>query len=303
MKKKLLFLLTILLVIITTGAVMGYSKYNTERITALKKQNIDDTNNKLQITEDKVELSKEDIINKATEYQIEIEKDKQKYDITKYNVKNIESKVTLQKNGSKDRIEAVVDNGKSVININANTGDLLCYKLKDADPEPVTKNEDEINNIAHNIFAVLGIHADYEIYYLEKFDDEIWRAGFAKKYGNDYNPGQTVRFSFSPESKEIITLNINDIPFDDNIINISQNEAYEIAKEYMNKFNATSMECDLKIIQPNYFWDKNGNKYAKVDSMRRTYVFTCNNESKNIIYVDATTGEITGGDMILGGGQ
>ena len=282
---------------------MGYSKYDTERTTALKKQNIDETSDKLQINEDKVALSKEDIINKAIEYQSEIEIGKQKYDITKYNEKNIESKVTLQKNGSKDRVEAVVDNGKSVININANTGDLLCYKLKDTNLEVVEKNEEEINNIAREIFAELGIHPDYEIYYLEKFDDEIWRAGFAKKYGNDYNPGQTVRFSFSPESKEVITLNINDIPFDDNIININQDEAYEIASKYMNKFNATSMECDVKIIQPNYFWDKDGNKYAKVDNMRRTYVFTCNNESKNIIYVDATTGEITGGDMILGGGQ
>ena len=143
-----------------------------------------------------------------------------------------------------------------------------------------------------------------EFMYVEKFDEEIWRACFAKKYNGMINEGESVKFSFCPKTNEIVTLAINRTKYANNTVEISKDTATKIAEKYLNKSTATDMDIDLEIVRPNYFYNElNGDEsiYVKIGETRQAYVAKFNNESASTLYIDATTGEIIGGDMILGG--
>ena len=64
------------------------------------------------------------------------------------------------------------------------------------------------------------------------------------------------------------------------------------------------MTIELDIVRPNYFYSElNGDDsiYVKIPETRKAYVARFNNEAESEVYIDATTGEVIGGNMILGG--
>ena len=140
--------------------------------------------------------------------------------------------------------------------------------------------------------------------YTTQFDEEIWRASFVKKYDELINPEENVKFSFAPQTKEIVTLAVNSINYDNNEVLISKEEAEKIAQNYLAQSTADKMTMEIGIVRPNYFFEKKlnpGKLYKKVNYTRKAYIFTFNNVSKSKIYIDCTTGEVIGGDIIMGG--
>ena len=139
---------------------------------------------------------------------------------------------------------------------------------------------------------------------IETYDDEVWRAEFTKKYGDKYCAGESVKFSFAPESNEIVTLAINNIKYANNETKITEEQASNIAEKYLDKSSADNMTITKEIIRPNFFYKQlegDSNIYANIEQYRNAYVFTFDNEAQSQVYIDCSTGEVLGGNMKLGG--
>lgn len=208
-------------------------------------------------------------------------------------------------NNEKDStVESVLTFDDDIYCLNAENGDLIHYVQKNPSLTPTKLNEEQIKEIGLELYDSLKDtlnNKEYTYTELENYDDEIWTIRFYKYYNNLINYGEAVKISFSPESKEIVSLVILDTPFANNSIEISQETAFNIAKKYMKKTKATDMTSEIKIVTPNYFWYSNIADYKNIQTSRLAYVFTCNNDANAEIYVDCTTGEVIGGDMTVGG--
>ena len=202
--------------------------------------------------------------------------------------------------------EVVITNNESIITLNAETKELISYINQKTSFPKNQLSKEQIRDRAIKLFDNLGTYNinDYKLIYLEQFDDEIWRVGFAKKYDDLINIGEQIRFSFAPQSNEILTLGISNIKYDNNEIKISEKEAIGIAKSYLAKSVATDMKVYVDIVRPNGFLINNFREneiYVELQQMRKVYVCEFNNEDKTKIYIDCTTGTVLGGDKILGG--
>ena len=216
-----------------------------------------------------------------------IDKNKSSSILTKEKVSNLGNtyeKITTNDNFNKDFIMQKVNNYKTLIDSTSSSKKISNYA---------------INENAYTINDMLT--KDYTYTELEQYDNEIWTIRFNKYYNNLINQGEAVKISFSPESREIVSIVIIDNPFENNSIEISQEDAFKIAKKYMGKTSSTDMKVEIKIIRPNYFWYKDLATYKNIQKSRLAYVFTCNDEANVEIYVDCTTGEVIGGNMIVGG--
>lgn len=202
--------------------------------------------------------------------------------------------------------EVMISNNDATIKIDNQTGDLITYinnkekfTVNSLDDTAVKEKAIKIFNNLNNIYK-----NNYELIYLEKFDDEIWRVGFAKKYNNLVNKSENIKFSFCPETEEIVTLVINNTEFDNNEIVLTENDARNIAQPYLNKSIANNMNIKIEIVKPNYFYaekSKDDSIYTNINRTRRAYVCTFDNEAESKVYIDCTTGEIIGGDINVGG--
>lgn len=226
--------------------------------------------------------------------------------ISKEQMLTSDSTIKYYNNALEHKIEKVIANENTILKLDAENGELLSYINKKNDFEKCFDNEETVKLKAVTTFNSLNIDdkSNYELYYVEQFDDEIWRASFVKKYGEKINAGESINFSFSPVSEEILTLSINKKKYENNEIVITENEARKVAQKYLNKSVATEMKLSLEIVMPNYFLknlEGDDTLYTEIQTSRNAYVATFNNAAKSQIYIDATTGEIIGGNMMLGG--
>lgn len=229
--------------------------------------------------------------------------------LTKYKLDgNVDNyKIKYQKNNIDSREEMIIETKDNIITLNSETNEFISYVSK---KDMFLKNEfseEETKNIANGIFSDLNICnvEDYKLVFFEKFDEDIWMVGYAKKYKDLVNIGEQIRFSFAPQTREIVTLAVNNVKYDDNEINISETMARNIAKKLLNKSVATDItNIYIDIVRPNELLDtklREGEAYAKKQYMRKAYICEFNNEAKTKIYVDCETGEILGGTITLGG--
>lgn len=205
-----------------------------------------------------------------------------------------------------NRIEKVMSDSNTILKMDAQTGEFISYINNKTEFETCFDDEKVVKEKAINIFNKLNIDSkdSYELNYVEQFDDEIWRASFVKSYGEYINKGESVNFSFSPQNNEIVTLAINKIIYENNEIVINREDAIKIAEKYLEKSVATEMEIYMDIVHPNYFLQNlkgDASLYKNIPIERLAYVAKFNNEASSEIYIDATTGEVIGGNMRLGG--
>lgn len=213
-------------------------------------------------------------------------------------------KIDFQRDELMGKTECVYEFSDFFIALDANNGNLIYYTEKSPKLKPCEINKEEIEKMSKEIFEQLDLDSStkMQLTSVSEFTEEIWTAKFDKYYGELVNPGESIRISFSPQNKHIVNMVILNYTYENNEILISKDKAYEIAKEYMKKTSAKDMTVDIKIVQPNYYWYENTNEvYKPYYKLRKAYVFTCNNDAKVEIYVDCTTGEVIGGNSIIGG--
>lgn len=303
MKKRtfvilLLILITILLI---STVVFATAKDNSEQnkiLTGKKISSISKTYEEINASAVRTNETN-DIFDIANEYLENI-------NATALTFSNETSIVKKFNNALESRQETVISNNESILKINSENGDLVSYVSNKTEFAINKLSEDKIKEKAIKIFNSLDKidKVNYEMVYLEKFDDEIWRVGFAKKYDDKINQLESVKFSFCPQTEEIVTLAVNKVEYDGNEVTVSLEEARNIANSYLEKSVADNMEINIEIIRPNYFYEEaldDDSVYANICRMRKAYVCVFNNEAKSTVYVDCTTGEVIGGSMILGG--
>lgn len=288
MKKKFIIisvcLCIILTYIFTTIVITSNANHNKKILTGEKINSIDEVYKELNNFKTTRGTEKYNI-SLISELNDEIVNDSN-YDSIKYYQRGLDS-----------RIEAVIKKDGAKISFNHETGEFLSYNAKeDMKYLETTLNEDQIRKIAIELYQQLSIKEDnYEIIELSEFDTEIWRAVFAKKYDDLINRGESITISFAPETKQIVTIHKNNIKFANNSIEISEENARKIANNYNLK--NVDMSCSIDIVRPNYFFETDDYLYKKINTYRKAYVFTLNDDNITRIYVDCTTGELIGGDM------
>lgn len=315
MKNKI-FLVSIigLLFIIVIFSSIGVSAYiqQNDNFASAKTSFANSTLNVVSVDKIYTKLDTSDI------EKLKINTEKKAISVANNYLKNMTSKLTkisgdeefqikYSHSGLMLRNEVTLDNSKYSMTLNADTGELINYSKHISDFPKCTLSEYQIKTIAQELFeqADLCDAQAYEMVYLEEYDEGIWRAGFIKKYGDLLNYGESVKFHFIPETREIWILGINNIEYANNEVLVSEATVRNIANKYLEKSVATDMKIYLDIVRPNELFSSNELRKDKVYSfgqvMRKAYVCEFNNDAKTQLYIDCTTGQLIGGDAILGG--
>lgn len=289
MKKKIKMLLLVLLTIMLSLTVVF--AINNKKLDIISK---DDTIS-IENGYEKKELYKNSIeIENIKIYLNEI-------NVSHNNFENIKSYEVKDKINDLELIE--YSNDDFILSVNKKTNELSSYINNKTSFPKCNLSKKEVESKAIELFSTFKIKdkKDYILNYVTKFDDEIWRANFVKSYDGLKNPGEAINISFAPTTNEIITLAIIKNEYNNNEIKISEEDALKIAQKYINRSITPKVkEVKIDIVKPNQMFKKvvKNKMYKHINKMRKAYVIILENDSK--IYVDVTTGEILGGDCMLG---
>lgn len=305
MNRKFLIISACVILVLAIGTSIVLANFNSkENKVAISKDiiDIDDSYVKLN-TDNSNEKSlsatrNENCIQSANNYLTT-------FNLTNKRINANDSKIEIYQNNLENRTELVISNSDMIMKLNNETGKLISFINNKTVFEENTLSNENIRAKAFQILQTVTDSEDYELIMLEPFDEEIYRAKFAKKYGDYINVGELISFSFAPQTSEIVTFAQKDIPFANNQIKINQEEARRIAEKYLENSTATEIESvTLKIVQPNHELKEalsSGKVYRNAPQTRLAYVFTFNNSAQTQLYVDCSTGETIGADKILGG--
>ena len=154
-----------------------------------------------------------------------------------------------------------------------------------------TSSKSDAESFIISKYSELNLPEDYDLVYLEKFDDFTWEANFQKKYGDVYNMYESVKVFFIPEKEEIVALTVFDEPFTKEFkTSITSSEAKETVTEELN-LDSNIVSEELTIIKGNDFFENNSD-----EALYKAWILTT--EDNEYIYVDASNGNIIGGDCI-----
>lgn len=275
-------------------------------------------------------ITKEEAINSAKEeikrYGLELQDE----DITK---------TEIEKAPNYDEITYRVETSNLRIFIDAKTGKLRSFDIDDGysleEIEKLTASREEIIKVGEEKLKEYGFGDEYKLSYISCniADNEekayLWYLWFSKEYDGLFNSQETVNMTIIPKVNNVISLNINDEPFDNNPVEISMGEAVNIAKEKDKIVNTENYifkeykaELAIKTINPEVYLKENGltngnenikledgsvfsyNTYKMNGRARKVYVVEISYENRPFgqtrkYYVDTTTAEVIGGEDIF----
>ena len=289
----IIFLMTVLL---TTGVVYATS-YCINNIWKEPKE---------YVYEEEKKVKEEDLENSITEEEAKniglkvLEK-------MNINIGNIEN-CYLNKSPGLNRIEWVIETDKDIeIRINAKNGEIYSFSNNALlNSNIISKvSENDAIEIAKEIYNKLSYEKNYMLSYITSLDNGKWQADFCIIYGEVFNPYQCVRITFIPKTKELIMLNIFDYDFENNPYQISEEQAITIVKNRYGEGNIQTISAKKDIQKMNAIIYQKENpsqtgEYMTEDIVRNVWNIEVTEKKNGYIeqfYVDATTGEIIGGDQ------
>lgn len=309
MNKKILIISSgaIFLIVLISSIVFANSinkiSQETKELNLKDTVNIDDTYIKLDTKSTKSENSM-DKVNETTKIQV-ADKYLETFKLTNKKINTANTTVEIYKNNLNNITEAVIYNSDMIVTLNNDTGELISYINNKNSFDKNTLSKSSVKTKAFEILKNIDGSNEYELISLEQFDEEIYQAKFAKKYGKYINIGELISFSFAPQTSEIVTFAQKSVPFANNEIKLSEEDARKIAQNYLEKSTATEiLSISLEVVQPNYALNEaleNGKLYKTPNQTRLAYVCNFNNSAQTKIYIDCTTGEAIGADLLLGG--
>ena len=306
MNKKTIFLIFITLMFIIICSSFVFAKYYVAETQLLNNKdivNINDIYEKVDLNNMKGDnnskiLNKKDYVDLGNSYLTNLKLTDKKINEESY-------KIEVYNNNLLDMKEVILYDDNIKITLDAETNKIVSFVSNKIDFPKNLLSKEQVEPIAMSMLNNFRDEGEYTLISLNEFDDEIYQAKFAKKYGEYINIGELISFSFSPQTKEILTFAKKNMTFANNEIKLSKEEAELIAKNFLNKSVATDIESmSIEIVMPNNTLKQplsDGNLYKSAKQTRLAYVITLNNDNKNKIYIDCTTGEIIGSEIILGG--
>lgn len=226
------------------------------------------------------------------------------FKLTDKKINITDAKIEVYRNNLDNITETVISNSDMIVTLNNDTGKLISYINNKTNFEKNTLSKASVQAKAFEILMNIDNSNDYELISLEPFDEEIYRAKFAKKYGKYVNPGELISFSFAPQTSEIVTFAQKSVPFADNEIKLNEEDARKIAEEFLEKLDADDVSLSLKIVVPNSGLEpvlEEGKVYKNAVQTYLAYICKFNNSYASEIYIDCSTGEIIGTNGLLGG--
>lgn len=302
MNKKIIIISSciILLLIIMSSLVLATLTNDESEINLKNTISIDDSYVKVNTTNSRSlnAVNTANSIQKADTYLTT-------FKLTDKKIDTANATVSVYQNNLDSITETVISDENMIVKLNSETGELISYISNETEFEKNTLSEKEIEAKALEILKNIANPNEYELVLLEQFDDEIYRVQFAKKYDERVNVGELISFSFAPQTSEIVTFAQKSVPFANNQVALTEENARQLAEEYLDESTATAISSvSLEIVHPNSGLEtalKNKQIYVKANQTRLAYVFTFNNSAQTKIYIDCTTGEAIGMDKTLGG--
>lgn len=193
---------------------------------------------------------------------------------------NLKSKVVYDELQSKSIYE--IENSKYFIDMDTNNNLVGIHsKAISATMEASNFTYDMARDYITQKYELLNLPADYELNYLEKYDDLIWQANFEKNYNGVYNKYESVKVYFIPDSNEIVALGVfRDAPTTSDV-QISEEMAIQTAsKDNQAEIVSTTLGME------------------KADDNKIHSAYTITYSDNNIVFVDAESNQIIGGDTI-----
>ena len=211
---------------------------------------------------------------------VSIEKSTSLLNLLGSDTENLKTKVVYDELKNKDIYR--IENSKYFIDMDTNNKLVGIHALKlSTNLQESSFSQEEATDYIMAKYNELNLPSDYEFNYITKFDDLIWQANFEKNYGSFYNKYESVKVFFIPDSDEIVALGVfYDAPKSTGV-QISQDEAIQTAS---TKNNSEVVKAELSV------------EKADDNNIYPSWVITYSDNE--IIYVDAQSNEIIGGDTI-----
>lgn len=204
---------------------------------------------------------------------------------------NVNSKVVYDELKKENLYE--FENTKYFVNMNTKN-ELVGIYSKNVTTTQSTSNANtsSAKEYVLNKYNELNLPTEYELTYLEKFDDLIWQANFEKNYNGIYNKYESVKMFFIPDSDEIVALTVFNESAKSSNVNISKEDAEMTAAQNLGIDSSEIKSATLSMEKANKFYD-NLNSDTAVHS---TWVIQSSDDT--IVYVDAENNTVIGGDHI-----
>lgn len=231
------------------------------------------------------------------------------------------------------------------ISIDGQTGEFFDIWNNNRNTQDTKKymTEEQAKELANKYYKLFGYkEGEYEITDVQSVNNEGNDKGpgfrmtvtYNKKYGDVYNPYEYISITLESKNMEMDMFRVDNIPFDNNEVVITENEAVNIAlkedeKIETNKVESTKaklmvvkMNADAynrindkdkyyEAMQTHNYPIEERNYYNVDDRVRKAWVVVINyednyngdiakryTEGKYSYFVDATTGEIIGGHTL-----
>lgn len=229
-----------------------------------------------------------------------------------------------------------------LITINGKTGEFydIWNKNENIQNENITITEKEAIEKAIEYYKLFGFKdGEYELANIWCNRNETDEEGmgfkiditFCKKYGDTFNPYESVSMSIESKNKDFAYIRVEDIPFDNNEVKISEEQAIKIALNEDKKVESRKIvdtNVQKKVVMTNTEAYKRINNYEKYyndvlvsDMFQRDYytapvrvrnawIVTITYKYESSVdddmdtlksqysyYVDCTTGELIGGEI------
>lgn len=231
------------------------------------------------------------------------------------------------------------------ISIDGQTGEFFDIWNNNRNTQDTKKymTEEQAKELANKYYKLFGYkEGEYEITDVQSVNNEGNDKGpgfrmtvtYNKKYGDVYNPYEYISITLESKNMEMDMFRVDNIPFDNNEVVITENEAVNIALKEDEKIEINKVEstkAKLMVVKmnadaynrindkdkyyeamqtPNYPIEER-NYYNVDDRVRKAWVVVINyednyngdiakryTEGKYSYFVDATTGEIIGGHTL-----
>lgn len=237
----------------------------------------------------------------------------------------------------------ILTNNQITVNIDAYTGNLISFSDNSIDDTQIasTMNKEDIEKTIKEMYQDIGYSDQYKLTALQKNaitdDTNLWQGDFCKMYDGIVNEYECIRLTIIPEIKHLWSLNIFNTKTENNLVEISKEEAIRIAKTKSKSLgkdenNIKNITAELKFEKMNTFVysqevyaentnstssnkSNNNSNITTIQSIDNTYGYRTENLVRKVwrveieynnklfkdleaYFVDCTTGEILGGDAI-----
>lgn len=203
------------------------------------------------------------------------------------------SKTEVIKDKLTDKTLYQISNDKYSINLDS-SNNLVGIYSKYINCEGISQKLDKTasQNYIVNKYSELALPSEYELIYLEQFDNEIWQANFEKNYNGIYNKYESVKVFFIPETDEIVALTVFNEKTNSSEVSVTKEDAILTASKNLGIDSSDIVSSEISIEKANTYYDQ-----ANSDSTPHTS-WVLETKDNTFIYVDANSNSIIGGDCI-----